>query len=170
MGPIPKRNWKETYTTLRTLPLIVKRFPVSPNRLSSVEVHQLQFFSNHTCGIFSSVFFFHVGLPILISPLPSVITPKEHSTLNETCQAKGFPRPSINWTRLGMPFPAGKTTISGGSLTINNLSPADSGVYECRATNSMGTTKTKMNVAVQRDPFKGLYSLGICLVTDCSTN
>ena len=141
---------------------------MSLNRLFSVEVHQLQFFLIIHAVYFLLFSFFYVGLPILISPPPSVITPKEYSTLNETCQAKGFPRPSINWTRLGMPFPAGKTTISGGSLTINNLSPADSGVYECRATNSMGTTKTKMNVAVQRDPFKGLYSLGICLVTDCS--
>lgn len=144
---------------------------MSLNRLSSVEVHQLQFFSNHTYYIFSSALCFYVGLPILISPPPSVTTPKEYSTLNETCQAKGFPRPSINWTRLGMPFPAGKTTINGGSLTINNLSPADGGVYECRATNSMGTTKTKMNVAVQRQPLlKGLYSLGICLVTYCLTD
>ena len=120
--------------------------------------------------VFLIIHMYYVGLPILISPPPSVITPKEYSTLNETCQAKGFPRPSINWTRLGMAFPAGKTTISGGSLTINNLSPADGGVYECRATNSMGTTKTKMNVAVQRQPPKGLYSLGICLVTDFSTD
>ena len=43
-GTIPKKNWRETDTTLRTFPLIVKRFPVSLNRLSSVEVHQLQFF------------------------------------------------------------------------------------------------------------------------------
>ena len=30
-GTIPKRNWRETDTTLRTFPLIVKRFPVSLN-------------------------------------------------------------------------------------------------------------------------------------------
>lgn len=53
-----------------------------------------------------------------------------------------------------MPLPVGKTEANDGNLTIRNLSPADSGLYECMATNSMGTKKAKMNVAVQQ--LKGL--------------
>jgi len=64
-------------------------------------------------------------------------------------QAVGFPLPVISWNRLGMLLPVGKTEIKDGSLTIKNLSPADSGLYECVATNSMGTKKAKMNVVVQ---------------------
>ncbi len=56
-----------------------------------------------------------------------------------------------------MPLPVGKTEVKDGSLTIKNLSPADSGVYECVATNSIGTKKAKMNVAVQQ--LQGLYFL-----------
>ena len=56
-----------------------------------------------------------------------------------------------------MPLPVGKTEVKDGSLTIKNLSPADSGLYECVATNSMGTKKAKMNVVVQQLPLKGLY-------------
>ena len=52
-------------------------------------------------------------------------------------------------------MPVGRTEVNDGSLTIKNLSPADSGPYECVATNSMGTKKAKMNVAVQKQP-KGL--------------
>ena len=56
----------------------------------------------------------------------------------------------INWTRVGIPLPAGKTNINQGTLTINNLSPADNGFYDCVATsNVMGTKKKRINLAVQ---------------------
>ena len=55
----------------------------------------------------------------------------------------------INWTRVGMPLPAGKTNINQGTLTIINLSPADNGFYDCVATNVMGTKKKRINLAVQ---------------------
>ncbi|KAL9962359.1 hypothetical protein ACROYT_G031453 [Oculina patagonica] len=94
------------------------------------------------------------GLPIFTSLPPSLATPKELSTFQQTCQAEGFPPPVLTWTRLGMPLPVGKTEVKDGSLTIKNLSPADSGLYECVATNSMGTKKAKMNVVVQQLPPK----------------
>jgi len=49
-------------------------------------------------------------------------------------------------------MPVDKTEIIDGSLTIKNLGAADGGVYECEATNSMGTKTAKMNVAVQKLP------------------
>lgn len=52
-----------------------------------------------------------------------------------------------------MPLPAGKTEANEGNLTIRNLGPADSGLYECVATNSVGTKKATMNLVVQL----GLY-------------
>ena len=56
-----------------------------------------------------------------------------------------------------MPLPVGKTEVKDGTLTIRSLSPADSGLYECVATNSMGTKKAKMNVVVQQLPGQGVY-------------
>ena len=53
-----------------------------------------------------------------------------------------------------MPLPAGKTEVKEGKLTIRNLRPVDSGLYQCVATNSLGTKKTTMNLFVQS---KGLY-------------
>ena len=105
---------------------------------------------------FSLLNFLLLGLPILTSTPPSLATPKELSTFRQTCQALGFPPPVINWTRSGMDLPVGKTEVNDGTLTITSLSPADSGLYECVATNSMGTKKTKMNVAVQK------YLKGVC--------
>ena len=91
-----------------------------------------------------------VGLPIFTSTPPSLVTPKELSTFRQTCQAVGFPPPVLSWNRLAMPMPVGKTEVKDGNLTITKLSPADGGVYECEARNSMGTKKAKMNVAVQK--------------------
>ena len=49
-----------------------------------------------------------------------------------------------------MPLPAGKTEVNQRTLTIKNLTPADSGLYECIATNVMGTKKARINVVVQQ--------------------
>ena len=55
-----------------------------------------------------------------------------------------------------MPLPAGRTEVNQGTLKIKNLNPADSGSYECTATNTMGTKKATINVAVQQ------LKLGMC--------
>ena len=73
----------------------------------------------------------------------------EHTTFHAVCQAEGFPRPVVNWTRLVMPLPARKTKINKGTLTIKNLSPADSGYYVCVASNVMGTKKVRIDLVVQ---------------------
>ena len=86
---------------------------------------------------------------------PSLAAPVQHTTFQVTCQAEGFPRPTVNWNRVGMPLPAGRVEVNQGTLTIKNLSPADSGLYECITTNITGTKKTRTNVAVQRH--SGLY-------------
>ena len=79
----------------------------------------------------------------------------QHTTFQVSCQAEGFPRPTVTWSRVGMPLPAGRVVVNQGALTIKNLTPADSGLYDCVATNIMGTKKTRTNVAVQRH--LGLY-------------
>ena len=55
-----------------------------------------------------------------------------------------------------LPFPAGRTEVHRGTLTIKNLNPADNGLYECMATNSIRTKKARINVAVQRSSAAGL--------------
>ena len=89
------------------------------------------------------------GLPVFTKVPPSLATPVQGTTFQVTCQADGYPRPAITWTRVGMPLPAGKTSINQGTLTINNLSPADNSFYDCVATNIMGTKKKRINLAVQ---------------------
>ena len=103
-------------------------------------------------------FFFNLfisGLPVFTKVPPTQAVPVQSTTFQVTCQAEGFPRPTVNWSRVGMPFPAGRVEVNQGTLTIKNLIPADSGLYDCVATNIMGTKKTRTNVAVQRH--LGLY-------------
>ena len=76
----------------------------------------------------------------------------QYSTFQAVCQATGFPPPMMNWTRLGMPLPVGRTEVNDGTLTIKGLSVADNGLYDCLATNSMGTKKARINVVVRRAP------------------
>ena len=94
------------------------------------------------------------GLPVITKVPPSPATPIQRSTFQAVCQAEGFPRPVISWRRVGMPFPGGRTELNNGTLTIKNLILADSGLYDCIATNAMGTKKTRINVVVQRKPGK----------------
>ena len=94
------------------------------------------------------------GLPVLTKVPPSPSTPIQRSTFQAVCQAEGFPRPVISWRRVGMPFSGGRTELNNGTLTIKNLILADSGLYDCIATNAMGTKKTRINVVVQRKPGK----------------
>ena len=93
--------------------------------------------------------FIFLGQPVFTKVPPSLATPVKRSTFEVACQAVGFPLPVVNWTRLGMPLPATKTQVKEGTLTITNISPADSGFYDCVATNVMGTRKARINIVVQ---------------------
>jgi len=106
------------------------------------------FYSDFRC--YKSLVYFLSGLPIFTNVPPSLATPVERTNFQVVCQAEGFPRPVVNWSRLRMPLPAGRTEVNQGTLIIKNLIPADSGLYECTAANTMGTNKATINVAVQQ--------------------
>ncbi|XP_073251470.1 angiopoietin-related protein 7-like [Porites lutea] len=88
------------------------------------------------------------GLPIFTKKPSSLVSKMESTTIQETCQAEGYPPPKLTWIRLVSPLPVGKTDVREGNLTIMNLRPMDSGLYQCVATNSMGTKKATMNLVV----------------------
>ena len=96
-----------------------------------------------------------LGLPIFTTVPPSLASPAQGTTFQAKCRAEGYPRPVITWSRSVLPLPSGRTEVNQGTLTIKNLSPADSGLYDCIATNIMGTKKTRINMVVQRR--SGLY-------------
>ena len=91
----------------------------------------------------------------------------ESTAIQETCRAEGYPPPKLTWIRLVSPLPVGKTEVKEGNLTITNLRPVDSGLYQCVATNSMGTKKATMNLIVERAP-SGLYIVAHVMPTPVS--
>ncbi|KAM7427347.1 Basement membrane-specific heparan sulfate proteoglycan core protein [Porites harrisoni] len=92
------------------------------------------------------------GLPIFTKKPSSLVSKMKSATIQETCQAEGYPPPKLTWIRLVSPLPVGKTDVKEGNLTIMNLRPVDSGLYQCVATNSVGSKKATMNLFVQKGP------------------
>ena len=104
-----------------------------------------------------------------IEPNSTIIAVKGRSvTLN--CNVDGNPPPRVDWTRNGKPVPSPADTrrliLPSGSLHITKIinyrgNKPDVGVYQCIATNKVGTTvsrKVKLSVAGK------LYMLfSICL-------
>ena len=65
-----------------------------------------------------------------------------NSLASISCQAFGFPSPTIVWSRGLVPLPQGRVTVINGTLNIFNFSLQDVGPYQCKATNKLGSVTT----------------------------
>lgn len=63
-----------------------------------------------------------------------------------------------------MPLPAGRAEVNQGTLIIKKLIASDSGLYECIATNAMGTKKARTNIIVQQQKLGMLFCFSNTLV------
>lgn len=76
----------------------------------------------------------------------------------------GFPTPVVTWSRSPAPLPRA-AQIRGGSLTIRNVRPSDSGFYNCTAVNNVGNpAKKNVNLIVRSKKQK------ICIKSTLATN
>ena len=66
----------------------------------------------------------------------------EGSVVSITCTASGLPTPDVQWIR------DGKVKTSGKILTFSNIKREDSGLYTCRANNSVGSAETHTTLVV----------------------
>ena len=102
-----------------------------------------------------------IGIATL-SPLNNTIIGEENTT-TITCEALGYPPPTVEWSRtngtlsdrvsvsdsVSVPTGYGIVTRLSVNLTITNASREDTGVYMCSANNSVGNDSKSINITVQ---------------------
>ncbi|XP_053096923.1 basement membrane-specific heparan sulfate proteoglycan core protein isoform X14 [Pangasianodon hypophthalmus] len=86
---------------------------------------------------------------IVRDPLLVVV---EGSTAVLHCDAHGFPKPTITWSKLRAPLPW-RHKIVNNSLVLPSVGRQDSGQYICNATNHMGTSEVTIMVDVETPPY-----------------
>ena len=97
-----------------------------------------------------------------VSPLNDTII-REGNTTTITCEAFGYPPPTVVWNRINgilsdrvsvsdsvsVPTGYGNVTRVSVNLTITNASREDAGVYTCSVNNSIGSDSCNVNITVQ---------------------
>ena len=97
-----------------------------------------------------------------LTPLNNTIV-REGNTTTITCEALGYPPPTVVWSRtnetlsdrvsvsdsVSVPTGYGNVTRVSVNLTITNASREDTGVYMCSANNSVGSDTKSINITVQ---------------------
>ena len=88
---------------------------------------------------------------------------REGYTTTITCEAFGYPPPTVVWNRINgilsdrvsvsdsvsVPTGYGNVTRVSVNLTITNISREDTGVYTCSANNSIGSDSSNVTITVQ---------------------
>ena len=108
--------------------------------------------------------FLHIVLPNIQAPVnTTTIMIDEGRNITITCEATGYPLPTIVWSRSngalsdrvlvsdGVSTPTGNGNVTRVSvnLTIMSISREDTGVYVCSANNFIGSDSTSVSVTVQ---------------------
>ena len=102
-----------------------------------------------------------IGIATL-SPLNNTIV-REGNTTTITCEALGYPPPTVVWSRTdgnlsdrvsvsdsdSVLTGYGNVTRVSVNLTITNASREDTGVYMCSASNEIGSDDNNVNITVQ---------------------
>ncbi|KAL7864275.1 hypothetical protein AOLI_G00156950 [Acnodon oligacanthus] len=76
----------------------------------------------------------------------------EGATTTLHCDARGFPKPTITWSKLRAPLPW-RHKIVNSSLVLPSVGRQDSGQYICNATNHMGTSEATIMLDVETPPY-----------------
>ena len=89
---------------------------------------------------------------------------QESNSTTITCEALGYPIPTVVWNRnnghlsdrvsvsdsVSVPTGYGNVTRVSVNLTITNAYREDTGVYTCSANNSIGSDSSSINITIQR--------------------
>ena len=104
---------------------------------------------------------FYTGIAT-VNPINDTII-REGNTTTITCEALGYPPPTVVWSRINgilsdgvsvsesvsVPTENGNVTRVSVNLTITNASREDTGVYTCSANNCIGSDNRNVSITVQ---------------------
>ena len=97
----------------------------------------------------SSYFFFtlmYIVTPTIIKSSKSEVTVVDGNVLYLTCEAEGFPAPSVTWKKSNKVL---QTNINKTDFIIDDASENDAGKYKCEASNSVGTVSYTVEVTIK---------------------
>ncbi|CAH3198225.1 unnamed protein product [Porites evermanni] len=77
---------------------------------------------------------------------------EEEAVASVTCEAFSYPPSVITWTRPLVALPRGRSSVTNGTLTIQDFSAVDTGTYVCTAKNKLGSVTAVMALNIQRTP------------------
>ncbi|XP_068754978.1 uncharacterized protein [Montipora capricornis] len=104
-----------------------------------------------------------IELFVEVSPVftkvPGKVTLFESSsTAVLVCEAFGFPPPVIEWLKAFSLLPQGRSVVVNGTLKISRFSLQDSGTYQCKASNRLGSVTFATSLLVSKIAFAAVFT------------
>lgn len=145
--PIPKIMWIKDGEQLRNGESRSYRISAIDNRNLHLPLPVVDDSGYYTCVAWNDVATIRKKFTVIIQEAAWIRRKEERIGVKATsltvlpCQAYGYPRPSISWTKNGrdvLNSPRFLLNPEDGSLTIRDTIVNDGGKYECRAKNNAG--------------------------------
>ncbi|XP_040264776.1 hemicentin-1 isoform X1 [Bufo bufo] len=152
-NPIPKIQWNKKGHDI----LYNKRFKQFNNGSLAIYNSKNEDIGEYTClatnvaGVLEHTITLSLQKPPMITIHPIDTTVNAGATVVLNCQADGEPEPDVIWSRVTHPISGDNrfTILSNSSLKIVAARKEDTSIYECRATNIMGSIAVKASFTVQ---------------------
>ena len=97
------------------------------------------------------MFYFTVSPRFTRVPGPFLVI-KEDAVASVTCEASSYPPSVVTWTRPLVALPKGRSSVTNGTLTIQDFSAVDTGTYVCTVKNKLGSVRAVTTLRIQTKP------------------
>uniref|UniRef100_A0A8C7K4Z4 Neurofascin n=1 Tax=Oncorhynchus kisutch TaxID=8019 RepID=A0A8C7K4Z4_ONCKI len=142
--PTPVITWTKDGQELDTTNMKVKNY----NKLLQIPKAAFEDSGEYTCSATNKIGYLEHTITVRIKAAPFwlekpsnlVLAPEENARL--VCRSDGIPRPSIRWFINGDTMedatPVPNREVSGDTITFRSVTVANTGVYQCNASNQYG--------------------------------
>ncbi|KAI4896717.1 hypothetical protein NFI96_032885, partial [Prochilodus magdalenae] len=160
--PRPSVTWHRLDSARKTM--LSSPVPMESNAVMQILVARPEDSGTYVCTAQNNLGTTETRIEVIVKggpevptvPVASVRDPLmivvEGATTTLHCDAHGFPKPSITWSKLRAPLPW-RHKIVNGSLVLPGVGRQDSGQYICNATNHLGTSEATIMLDVETPPY-----------------